>query len=527
MKKIAKVLLIFIGVVAVLLVTAGIILKTVLDEPLKQALVEEFEKQTLHEYTLSLSDLSIGLLSRSVIVENVRIEAGEEIPHIREITADKLTMKGISLLSLISQDMPDFKTIVIERPDVELKERSFTASAISDGQTSEDSLDVSFDKFDLLIRNGQGRIIRDDDTELISVSGIELEASEVDLNILMQGTGLLFLNKLNITGENFKWRLPEKYYELTAGDFDFKKNEKTFEVSDLAFTPTLPKYDFSKAYGHQLDRIHLEIPHILLTGLQLDSLAKQHLDADSLFVDNAWLEVFRDKHLDRKTGNDPKPLLHEAARSIDFSFGLNGAGVKNTTIIYEEHKPPSDSSGNISFNKLNATLGPFHTATHPKFSEQPLQLDVSTQFMDAASLDVQIYYPYSQNDNTHVVEARLGATDPNIVSGMLKNVGFVRVESGKVDTLYAEYTLDNEKANGEVTVIYEDLEVSFMNKSDPDNQNLARKAGDFFTNNFVIKSDNKSDDPRTGTIDFEREKEKSIFAYWWKALLSGLKDSIK
>ena len=87
--------------------------------------------------------------------------------------------------------------------------------------------------------------------------------------------------------------------------------------------------------------------------------------------------------------------------------------------------------------------------------------------------------------------------------------------------------LNSESASGEVLVEYRDLKVKFLNKDNPDNNGLKEGVKNFIANTFAINSNNTGNDAETGEIDFEREKNKSIFAYWWKSLLSGLKDVIQ
>jgi hypothetical protein len=50
-----------------------------------------------------------------------------------------------------------------------------------------------------------------------------------------------------------------------------------------------------------------------------------------------------------------------------------------------------------------------------------------------------------------------------------------------------------------------------------------------FLINTIIKNDKDKDVPigkRTGKIEFERDRKRQIFNYWWKSLLSGIKASV-
>lgn len=527
MKKALKVSLI---VVISLLLLASILIWTAsyfLNEPLKQALSDEFERQTDQAYTLSLSDIDVGILARSVSVDSIVVEPDSASPHIRRIAAKTLSINGIKWWSLWDKSFPDFSSIVIDEPEVEIFERPLTSSSFSAGSTQDSSDIPDIAKFDLTIKNGTGKIVREDRAIVLSIADINLEAEQVDANALLDGSELIFMENLKMDGGNLKWSMEKKLYEFTIGSFSFDKSGQILNITDLALTPVLPKYEFSEIRARQLDRIELDVPRVQIKGISIDSLASEHLELDTLKVEDAWLEVFRDKHKERPPGIDTKPLLNEVAKAIDFSFGLNTAVITNADIIYEEHKPPSDSSGSVSFNDIDATLTDFRSATHPAFYDDTLKLHVESLFMNVAPLTVDVFYPVFDEQNTHTLRAELGSIDPKEVSEMLEHVGFVRVDDGLVESLETEIVLANETSSGEVLVLYRDLKVSFLDKDDPEDQGLKEKVGDFFANTFVIKSDNAGDNPRVGNIDFEREKEKSIFAYWWKSLLDGLKNSIR
>ncbi|SMO82268.1 hypothetical protein [Gracilimonas mengyeensis] len=528
MKKALKVFLIFVISVIILAVAAAFIAPYFLSDPLEETLSEEFSRQTDQDYSLTFSTFDIGVFTSSISVDSIVVESKDDNLQIRSIEARSFSINGINWFSLISQKIPSFSEIEIQSPRVKLNERTIRASSFEQKSSADSSKIPDLTQFDIIIRDGAGSIVRADSSELFSATGIDLRATQVDLNRLMDGSALLFLEDLDLTGGSLKWSLKETYYELSAEGFHFDKSGQSLNISQLALTPLLPKYEYAKARGRQIDRIQLDIPEIQLSGVNIDSLVSKQLNIDSLIISEPWLEVFRDKHRERATGpGRAKPMLHQASSAIPIALQLNGVRINKGTIIYSEHKPPSDSAGHISFNNLNATLGPFRSATHPNFKNDPLLLHVDTDFMNAGALQVDIRYPFYRTDNYHHITAKLGPIDPKQVNNMLKRVGFVEVESGMVHSLDAEYELTNVASSGEVTVLYDSLKVSFLNKRDPGDENILQKAGNFVANTFLIKSNNGGENPRVGEIDHERNEQKSIFAYWWRSLLSGLKDSIR
>jgi|AntRauTorcE11897_2_1112592.scaffolds.fasta_scaffold00409_5 hypothetical protein len=527
MKKFLKVFSIILASLLLITVAAAFLIPNYLEEPIKKALIEEFDDQTEQNYRLDFSDLNIGLFSRSISVYSITVQPDSTSPHVQRISAASISVEGIRLWSLFSKSFPDFRSITVNRPVVEILERDLASSLFSGASSTDEKAAVEdLDTFTLHIKNGSGKVHKTDGSELFSISEISIEAQDVDINKLLDGSELLFMDNLLIQGAGVKWAVDEGFYDLTIANFNFDKGANSFSIANMAVTPLMPKYDFSQSKGYQLDRINLEIPELSFSGLDLNSLAEEHVNAAELHINEAWMEVFRNKQIDRREGLNVKPLLNELAHSIDFSIGIDNIGISDATIIYEEHKSPSDSSAAISFDDLDASITNIRTASHPQFSEDTLKLHVETLFMDTAPLTIDVSYPVFNEADEHTVKAELGRLDPYIAHNILKRSGFVRVESGIIESLKAEIKLNSESSSGELLMLYRDLKISFLNE-DSGEQGFGEKFKDFIANNFSIKSENTEPDPDIGQIDFEREVEKSLFAYWWKSLLSGIQDSIK
>ena len=527
MKKVLKVLSIILAATLIIAVAAAFIIPIYLNEPLKKAFIEEFNQQTEQNYQLDFADIDVNLFKRSISVDSISVLPDSTSPHVQQISVASISVNGISLWSLFSGSFPDFNSITVTEPHVEILERDLSSSLLSgnDSGKSDEALG-DLDTFSLYIDNGSGTITTSDGTELFSISDISLEAEDVDVNKLLDGSELLFMEHLLIQGAGVKWNIQKDFYDLTIANFNFDKQAGSFSIANVALTPLLPKYEFSETKGFQLDRINLEIPALSLSGMDLNSLANEHINVEELTIDQPWMEVFRNKRIDRREGLNVKPLLNELAHSVDFSIGVNKTTISDATIIYEEHKAPSDSSAAISFDDLDATISNIRTASHPNFSEDTLKLHVETFFMDTAPLTVDVRYPVFNEADLHTVKATLGSLNPKVAGNMLERSGFVRVEEGLVESLEAEFELNSESSSGEALILYRDLKISFLNE-DTGEQGFGEKFKDFIANTFSIKSDNMEPDPTIGEIAFEREVEKSIFAYWWKSLLSGIQDTIK
>jgi len=528
MKKTLKVFLIIVITVLVLVGSIAVIAPIFLNEPLKKALTEEFRKQTDQDYTLDYSTFDIGIFARSISVDSVIVKPDSASPHIRKISAQTISINGIQWFSLLNRSFPKFKSIVIDKPNVEVFTRDFSSNAFSRSNGDEaEEISERISTFNLIINNGSGKLVRQNGEELVTVADLSLRAQDVDVNELLDGSELIFMDNLTINGSGIKWSMEKKLYQFTVGDFHFERKSEYISLENVALTPVVQKYRFSEILDRQIDRIDLIILELELIGFTLDSLASNQLEIDSMQITGVQMEVFRDKQKERPAGYSVKPLLNELATATDFSFGLNTIKISDTDITYQEHKPPSEEPGSISFNDINATITNLRTKSHPEFYEDSLRLDIDAMFMNTSPLTIDVGYAIFDNLNSHTVRLRLDSFDPKDASNMLNNVAFVEVEDGFIESLSANLELNSSASSGEVTLLYRDLKVSFLNKDNPQKKGLKQWAGDFIANTFVIKSNNLGDKPRVGIISFPRDKEKSIFAYWWKSLLEGIKQVIK
>jgi len=150
-------------------------------------------------------------------------------------------------------------------------------------------------------------------------------------------------------------------------------------------------------------------------------------------------------------------------------------------------------------------------------------MDATTRVMDNGELDVSFQFPL--NEDYHTINGRLKQMNATDLNHALEPIASVRIESGNISTLRFEMRMGKTEAVGFLEVIYDDLKISVLDVETGD-KNIRSRITSFLANHLKIKKDNVADDPRMGTVSYQREPEKSFFNYWWKSLRTGLKTSI-
>jgi hypothetical protein len=106
-------------------------------------------------------------------------------------------------------------------------------------------------------------------------------------------------------------------------------------------------------------------------------------------------------------------------------------------------------------------------------------------------------------------------------------MGLFMVKKGRLKELTAYITGDNNKASGDVLMLYDDLHITPM-KKDPQNNELKKKSvTSFIANTFVLKDENPSKDGqvRKETASFTR-KSGTFFNLIWKTIFVGILKTI-
>lgn len=524
MNKISKIIIYTLAVTIILVAGAGLIIPDLLEEKLKEALIGEFFEQSNEEYELGLKSINISFWSREISADSIVVTPTSDSLEIKNVRATSVLIDDIQWTSLISQRFPEFGSVTVFEPVAELYARRVSSAKPNPDTSEMTKTNIVLSTFDVYIKNGTGRITERDGNEVFSLGSFDLSAKKVNINTILQGAYVPYLQDLSFSGSELFWNREEDFYHFTIDEFAFNKESKMARVEGLAFTPIVPKYDFAKYKGKQLDRFDLSVKSIQMENINLDSLFIPSINLSEIVIEGADLEVFHDKHMPPGPGIRFKPLLHDVSKKLGFSFGIEELQIKNSRVAYGEHLPGSELPGFISFENLNATLTDFYTAEHPEYYSDSLRLDASTMFMDATLLKLDLAYAVFDEKDTHTLRASLQDLDGTILNDMLINTAFTRVDQGYIHNLDIDLRLDRNGAKGEMLLEYQNLKITVLDQNDATNTNFKTRLKSFLANNFVMKTSNEG---KATQIDYPRPRDKAIFGYWWKSVQSGLENTIR
>ncbi|MFY0684921.1 MAG: hypothetical protein JXR20_10250 [Balneola sp.] len=513
--------------ILVAIIAVGIFFPNLFEDQLKSELEKQVLIQTDSTYSVVLDELDISFWKRSISADSLTLMPSNESEAIKSVYANSIQIKGIQWWSLLFDQFISFKTILIEAPDIEIYSRPLSGNTFKQSSNSSSSTsELELSKFDFIVKNGTARLVEPSGRTEVMLEDFNLMATEVDIPQVLDGSRLPFLKELVLTGKGLTWRLDEQLYRVEVGEFSFNRTEKNALIKDIALIPVLPRYEFTKIKGYSTDRIDLDIDMIKFRDVNIDSLYIPRLSASSIEVEKGSLNVFKNKTIASKSTIGYRSLLGEHVQKIGVQIGIDSVLINNFNVSYTEHKEGAEEPGSVFFQDITGSILNVNTPGYPGFDEDTLIMSVSTRFMDVAKLDLNVRYPLFDENETHHVWGSLEEIDTKIVHSTLLHLAFVDVKSGFINSMEYDFMADDEGARGNLLLDYQDLELTFLSGDDTDDKNLGSRFKTLLANTIGLNKDN-TDDISPKEIDYEWDKRKGVFGYWWRSLLSGIKNTIQ
>lgn len=274
--------------------------------------------------------------------------------------------------------------------------------------------------------------------------------------------------------------------------------------------------DWIRAYGDEIKLIYLD-KHAFI--------ANNEIKIGNIEINGLVLDVYRDKRLPRPP-NKFKPLVGSMLKNLSTQVLVDTLNVSASRITNEEYAIGGKQSGAIDFLDITATLSNV-TNMQEHINENKNMLLIASGKVEEAPFTINTAFDLSSSDDYFVMKGQLGKFDLNCLNPILENVAFVKVESGVSENLEFDFKSTNEYAIGKMTFQYDNLKIALVNKENYTTRGKGANVLSFVANTFVIKKRNpKFVFLKEGDIYFKRHKNKSIFNYWTKSLLSGIISSV-
>ncbi|MFN7115806.1 MAG: hypothetical protein ACK4TA_03350 [Saprospiraceae bacterium] len=505
---------IFIGVI--IIVGIYVVGRILVFNQLRKVIYKEITALKAQGIEIEMAQLQVGPWKNRVQLDSVRIRFVEGKGTDTRIRAEAgtITLRGIALYRAVMRRELWVHSVQLSSPFIQTAHRR-GESPSTDQSPKSPALKRFFFKR-VHIEQGRWRL-NDGSNTPIRITTLD-RVNLRDFSVLNPGKGKLHWKVGKTDVSAVKIDFPKNYYNLFIKAVFYNANRKKLTLDSIKLTPYYNKAEFAQKNGKQTGRLDALIPYLHAVGCQLESAPVFKLHADKINL-KFRLESYVDKRYPFENEAD-RVLPVEFLQDLPIDLQIDTLRVEDSYAEHEERPEEGDATGKVTFHKINATLA---NLSNNKASGQrliPPALSVTALFMGIGDLRLEGGFPHHAKENYYLsgVMYHFPFTKLNNV---IEPLAKARIESGYLNWIKFNFKYNNDRSDGEVEMNYKDLKVTTFKKDNPEKK---AKFKNFILNNFILKEDineGMKEDKRTGTIQFYRDRRRSLLHYWWKSVFSG------
>lgn len=185
----------------------------------------------------------------------------------------------------------------------------------------------------------------------------------------------------------------------------------------------------------------------------------------------------------------------------------------------------SDEPGYIDFHNLTLHTNQISNIKRIRDENPKFEIYASTNFLNKTPLRANFFFDLTDKNYSHTVSGSMGPIALKELNVMIEKVAPLSVESGQLDRFDFDISFRKERATGELYFAYHDFQISVLNLDYRGSKKS--KLASFWANKMMLNSNNpKGDKFEPVTISYERDIQRSIINYWWKAIFTGSKETL-
>ena len=375
-----------------------------------------------------------------------------------------------------------------------------------------------FDKLNLEMKNdstAQSYSVKDG---VLKVYDLLVEKQDT----LFPGTIKLF----DLEAGEFVTVSSENMYSYILKGMSYSAASNTLAIDSLYIHPNYTDYDFTSRYKFQTSRIEAVFANIYVHDFyQYGYFRSISLISSYIEIGKMDMKVFRDMRGEFRHLN--KPVLQDMLYDFPGTIQIDSIGLRNGDVTFTVHAEEANEPGSISFNNINAKIYKITNDTIYKTESAFLELQAEALLMGKGKMTILLKGRLFDRDNTFSLNGTLTNLDAKELNPILEKNAFIYATSGKIDTMNFSYTANNTKAKGEMTMLYDGLDITVKNKATDDTTAFRERFISFIANKRILDSNPISDEKvRVGIIDYERDPERFLFHYCFNSILSGITSSL-
>jgi hypothetical protein len=338
---------------------------------------------------------------------------------------------------------------------------------------------------------------------------------------------ILFSRNMDMEADEIALPSKNKEYRLRVEKIRFTGRDNTIAIGSLRLIPQMGEAEFARSAGKQKDRYDFSFGNVRLAHLDRQALWRKRIEADSLVVGESSFKIFRDLSYPPDTVSKVGKYPQELLMRLGLPIRIGKMVFTNSFIEYKEKNGKSDSAGKVQFFNVQARIENVTNMREAISRDNACVVNFRARFLDRAPVDARLVMLLGNPQGKFTIEGNVGAIDVMALNPLTQPMGLARMEKGRIDNLYFNFSATDSSSAGKLLIRYQDIRISLLKKDKEENK-YDKKGLASLAAGILLKRSNpdKGGQARVEDVHFRRILNKSMFNLIWKSIFSGIKQTM-
>lgn len=480
---------------------------------------EQIQSLKLSGLNIRYDTIRVDWLSNVIEIDRLVFEQDSydtTCAYPEHISIGKVRAEGLGLIRLIFKRILTLDALHLDSPRLVMRRNSQLNLDSSGQRKNEFTLEIDR----LFLRAVEITYTDSAHCETIANATTHLAATGLTMNFQVDRP--LTYGVKSVKLENTEITLPSRYYTFRLRQLEWNLPGNRLRVDSAEVIPSLGRLAFGRRHGFEIDRFEGLISSFRLDGISFSTDNPPEIRVGLAEI-QFQLRVLRDKRLPFVRKKKLLPLAQ--LQHLPFHLTIDSLKVTDSFVQYEEFIDLTDKPGGIFFDQLNAMLRNVSNV----YDSGNATLQARARLYGQGDLSLYGTFPFNPALRSSIAGSIRNFSLPKL-NPILTPSTQIEVASGNMKELLFEFTYNDTRSDGEIELNYENLKlVSFKDEDktsgdEPRIDNLQT----FIMNAFVFRkhmTDDIPEEKRKGVVGYVRDDAKSVFNFWSKSLVSGIKSA--
>lgn len=492
-------------------------------------------------YHISVSDIGINVFTSSVTFHKVHIwvdsgqvnkikERGYGISTYINISIPVIKVQNISWRDLISDKNISCGTLLLGNADAQIIHLNIPPDSTIKPKTEPAISRLFAEKIDIQNANVSYTNVKNGDSNFYKLTGGDIVLNKwlLEPRKPVDTARFAFAETATVSFRSFSSHNTKGLYNIKCGNIHFNSSKDSCSIDSFNLEPAVSESAFYRTVGHQLDMFHVNFPSVTLSGFMWSRL----MSTGALYAKNMGLkypsiEIYYSRlpppNTASKLGKYPNQLLLK----MKLPLHVEKINIEKGFVKYTEVSSVTQKAGSIAFSNVKGSVTNITNIPELVSQNSNCVLSLNGTFNGGPNVRARFNLSLKDTLGNFAVDATLRGLEGKHVTEVAKNLGLAEIKSLHVSKMDIHVDGDQSYAQGNLTMLYTDMEVQLDKMNEDSTRVKKRKFLSFVANKVVLFPANPmpGKEVRTGSSYIKRDIHKSFFNAIWKNIYEGAKQT--